>query len=106
MRKNRKIAAAVGAVLLILIIMIAAAAIRNGYPLKAVYLEKEDGDGIFVNLTAEYPFTGTIPEGELYDEAGRKDHRAGSEQRRCSEYLRKRDHGGVVSRPVSRHHKD
>lgn len=61
MRKNRKIAAAVGAVLLILIIMIAAAAIRNGYPLKAVYLEKEDGDGIFVNLTAEYPFTGTIP---------------------------------------------
>lgn len=45
MRKNRKIAAAVGAVLLILIIMIAAAAIRNGYPLKAVYLEKEDGDG-------------------------------------------------------------
>ena len=95
MRKNRKIAAAVGAVLLILIIMIAAAAIRNGYPLKAVYLEKEDGDGIFVNLTAEYPFTGTIP-----------DHRAGSEQRRCSEYLRKRDHGGVVSRPVSRHHKD
>ena len=50
MRKNRKIAAAVGAVLLILIIMIAAAAIRNGYPLKAVYLEKE--------------------EGELYDEAG------------------------------------
>lgn len=70
MRKNRKIAAAVGAVLLILIIMIAAAAIRNGYPLKAVYLEKEDGDGIFVNLTAEYPFTGMIPEGELYDEAG------------------------------------
>ena len=70
MRKNRKIAAAVGAVLLILIIMIVAAAIRNGYPLKAVYLEKEDGDGIFVNLTAEYPFTGTIPEGELYDEAG------------------------------------
>ena len=70
MRKNRKIAAAVGAVLLILIIMIAVAAIRNGYPLKAVYLEKEDGDGIFVNLTAEYPFTGTIPEGELYDEAG------------------------------------
>lgn len=70
MRKNRKIAAAVGAVLLILIIMIAAAVIRNGYPLKAVYLEKEDGDGIFVNLTAEYPFTGTIPEGELYDEAG------------------------------------
>ena len=36
MRKNRKIAAAVGAVLLILIIMIAAAAIRNGYPL--IYL--------------------------------------------------------------------
>lgn len=87
MRKNRKSATVAGAVLLILIIMIAAAAIRNhlmknassdrtkadnGHPLKAVYLEIEDGDGIFVNLTAEYPFTGTIPEGELYDEAGEK----------------------------------
>lgn len=87
MRKNRKIIAAVGIVLLILIIIMAAAAIRNhfmkdapsdrgkadaGQYLKAVYLEKEDGNSIFVNLTAEYPFTGTIPEGELYDEEGKK----------------------------------
>lgn len=87
MRKNRKIIAAVGIVLLILIIIMAAAAIRNhfmkdapsdrgkadaGQYLKAVYLEKEDGNSIFVNLTAEYPFTGTIPEGELYDEEGAK----------------------------------
>ena len=84
MRKN---IAAVGIVLLILIIIMAAAAIRNhfmkdapsdrgkadaGQYLKAVYLEKEDGNSIFVNLTAEYPFTGTIPEGELYDEEGKK----------------------------------
>ena len=27
---------------------------------------------LFVNLEAEYPFTGTIPEGELYDEKGGK----------------------------------
>ena len=87
MRKNRKIIAAVGIVLLILIIIMAAAAIRNhfmkdapsdrgkadaGQYLKAVYLEKEDGNSIFVNLTAEYPFTGTIPEGEFYDEEGKK----------------------------------
>ena len=87
MRKNRKIIAAVGIVLLILIIIMAVAAIRNhfmkdapsdrgkadaGQYLKAVYLEKEDGNSIFVNLTAEYPFTGTIPEGELYDEEGKK----------------------------------
>ena len=87
MRKNRKIIAAVGIVLLILIIIMAAAAIRNhfmkdapsdrgkadaGQYLKAVYLEKEDGNSIFVNLTAEYPFTGTIPEGELYDKEGKK----------------------------------
>ena len=87
MRKNRKIIAAVGIVLLILIIIMAAAVIRNhfmkdapsdrgkadaGQYLKAVYLEKEDGNSIFVNLTAEYPFTGTIPEGELYDEEGKK----------------------------------
>lgn len=46
--------------------------IEGEYALKAVYLEKEQGNGIFVNLTAEYPFTGTIPEGELYDENGEK----------------------------------
>lgn len=46
--------------------------IQGDYALKAVYLEKEDGNSIFVNLTDEYPFDGNIPEGELYDEEGEK----------------------------------
>ena len=46
--------------------------IQGEYALKAVYLEKEDGNSIFVNLTDEYPFDGNIPEGELYDEKGEK----------------------------------
>lgn len=46
--------------------------IQGDYALKAVYLEKEDGNSIFVNLTDEYPFDGNIPEGELYDEDGEK----------------------------------
>ena len=40
--------------------------------MRAVYLEKEGGDGIFVNLEAEYPFYGTVPDGAVYDEAGGK----------------------------------
>ena len=44
--------------------------VQGEYALKAVYLEKEDGNSIFVNLTEEYPFDGNIPEGELYDEDG------------------------------------
>ena len=46
--------------------------IQGDYALKAVYLEKEDGNSIFVNLTDDYPFDGNIPEGELYDEDGEK----------------------------------
>ena len=46
--------------------------VQGEYALKAVYLEKEDGNSIFVNLTDEYPFDGNIPEGELYDEDGEK----------------------------------
>ena len=46
--------------------------IQGEYALKAVYLEKEDGNSIFVNLTDEYPFDGNIPEGELYEEDGEK----------------------------------
>ena len=38
--------------------------VQGEYALKAVYLEKEDGNSIFVNLTEEYPFDGNIPEGE------------------------------------------
>lgn len=46
--------------------------VQGEYALKAVYLVKEDGNSIFVNLTEEYPFDGNIPEGELYDEDGEK----------------------------------
>ena len=46
--------------------------IQGDYALKAVYLEKEDGNSIFINLTDEYPFDGNTPEGELYDEDGEK----------------------------------
>lgn len=48
------------------------AKIQGDYSLKAVYLKKEDGNSIFINLTDKYPFTGTIPDGELYDEDGKK----------------------------------
>ena len=44
----------------------------NGQFLTAVYLQNDDGNSLFVNLAGEYPFTGTIPEGELYDEEGEK----------------------------------
>ena len=77
----------VGIILVTLIILVAANTLRTyfspeepqeeeqiqgEYALKAVYLKKDDGNSIFVNLTDEYPFTGTIPEGELYDEEGEK----------------------------------
>ena len=77
----------VGVILVTLIILVAANTLRTyfspeepqeeeqiqgEYALKAVYLKKDDGNSIFVNLTGEYPFTGTIPEGELYDEEGEK----------------------------------
>ena len=44
--------------------------IKGEYALKALYLEDEEGNSIFINLTDEYPFSGTIPEGGLFDEAG------------------------------------
>ena len=78
----------IGIVLAALIIVAAAAGIRNQFrkevpqaqaqqlegenAMKAVYLQKEDGNSIFINLTDEYPFTGAIPQGELYDEDGEK----------------------------------
>ena len=77
----------IGVLLVTLVILVAANMLRNqfsseepqedtqiqgDYALKAVYLEKEDGNSIFVNLTDEYPFDGNIPEGELYDEDGKK----------------------------------
>lgn len=86
MSKNRKLIVGAGVVLLVVIIL-AAAGIRtylmqdessdkswsdSGNTMQAVYLKKENGNSLFVNLDAEYPFTGTIPEGELYDEKGGK----------------------------------
>ena len=77
----------IGVLLVTLVILVAANMLRNQfsseepqeetqiqgeYALKAVYLKKEDGNSIFVNLTDEYPFTGNIPEGEIYDEDGKK----------------------------------
>ena len=85
MSKNTKLIFGIGVVLLVVIIL--AAGIRNhfmrdessdktwsdsGNTMQAVYLKKENGNSLFVNLEAEYPFTGTIPEGELYDEKGEK----------------------------------
>ena len=85
MSKNTKLIFGIGVVLLVVIIL--AAGIRNhfmrdessdktwsdsGNTMQAVYLKKENGNSLFVNLEAEYPFTGTIPEGELYDEKGGK----------------------------------
>lgn len=86
MRKNTKLIVGIGVALLILIVLIAAG-IRNhfmqdepvdkpktesGYTMQAVYLKKEDGNNIFVELENGMPFTGQIPQEELYDENGEK----------------------------------
>ena len=39
--------------------------------LKAVYLEDENGNSIFVNLEDGLPFTGSVPEKKLYGENGK-----------------------------------
>ena len=44
----------------------------SGYTMQAVYLKKEDGNNIFVELENDMPFTGKIPQEELYDENGEK----------------------------------
>lgn len=88
MRKNKKITVVIVIAALAVIILAACGAVQNylrgdqtsddekqadsGQFLTAVYLQKDDGNSLFVNLEAEYPFTGTIPEGELYDEEGEK----------------------------------
>ena len=88
MGKNKKIAVVIVTASLAIIILAVFAAVQNyfrkdkstdegaqadsGQFLTAVYLQKDDGNSLFVNLEAEYPFTGTIPEGELYDEEGGK----------------------------------
>ena len=75
----------VGVILVTLIILVAANTLRTyfspeepqeeeqikgEYALKAVYLKKDEGNSIFVNLTDEYTFNGTISDGEFYDEEG------------------------------------
>ena len=42
------------------------------YKMTAVYLTDEEGNSLFVELKTEMPFYSTIPEGELYDEEGKK----------------------------------
>lgn len=88
MRKNKKITIVIAIAALAIIILAVFAAVQNhfrkdkpsddgtqadsGQFLTAVYLQKDDGNSLFVNLEAEYPFTGRIPERELYDEEGGK----------------------------------
>ena len=86
MSKKAKLIVGIGVALLILIVLVAAG-IRNhfmqdepadkpkadsGYTMQAVYLKKEDGNNIFVELKNDMPFTGKIPQEELYDENGEK----------------------------------
>lgn len=86
MSKKTKLIVGIGVALLILIVLVAAG-IRNhfmqdeqadkpkadsGYTMQAVYLKKEDGNNIFVELENDMPFTGKIPQEELYDENGEK----------------------------------
>lgn len=86
MRNNKKIAGVAAVTVFVVILSAACAAEQNNFSegklsdgtqaaeeqsMAAVYL-KDNGDSIFVNLEAEYPFTGTIPEGEIYDEEGEK----------------------------------
>lgn len=85
MGKNKKKAAFAGAVLIVIILFAAAAGVKSyfthrvssdetqtpeEYVMKALYLEKDEEQDIFINLTDEYPFHAAIPEGELYDEEG------------------------------------
>ena len=88
MLKKKNTIVLIGILLAALIILAAAAVIpayfmnetpraqarqpEEEHTMKAVYLEKEDGNSIFVDLTGQYPFTGTFPQGQLYDENGKK----------------------------------
>ena len=42
--------------------------LKGEYSMKALYLENQTGDFLFVDLTNETPFMGTIPEGGVYNE--------------------------------------
>lgn len=75
MKKGRRI---IGTVVLAAVVLVSGVIIRkeffkeDGTIIEAVYLKKEDGNNVFVNLKADYPFTGLIPEGEIYGEGGEK----------------------------------
>lgn len=73
MRKNMKFMFVIAAVIVVIFIILFQNKIREHMDaMQAVYLEKENGNNIFVNLDEGYPFNGTIPEDSLYDENGKK----------------------------------
>lgn len=73
MRKNMKFILVIAAVIVVIVIILFQNKIREHVDsMQAVYLEKKNGNSLFVNLDAGYPFYGTIPEDSLYDENGKK----------------------------------
>lgn len=73
MREYKKRIAFIGLVLMVIVILAAAPIIWPRLrPMKAVYLENENGHSIFVELEDGLPFTGPIPQNKLYDENGKK----------------------------------
>lgn len=73
MREYKKRIAFIGLVFLVIVILAAAPIICPRLrPMKAVYLEDENGHSIFVELEDGLPFTGPIPQNKLYDENGKK----------------------------------
>ena len=74
MKKNKILILSVAVIILLIIIIAFSRNKKQEYTdaMQAVYLEKEDGNSIFVNLEAEYPFYGTVPEDAVYDESGKK----------------------------------
>ena len=72
MKERKKQIVFIGVILLAIVILAATPIILPRMrPLKAVYLEDENGNSIFVNLEDGLPFTGSIPEKKLYDENGK-----------------------------------
>ena len=72
MRERKKRIVFIGVVLLVIVILVAVPIILPRMRLlKAVYLEDENGNSIFVNLEDGLPFTGSVPEKKLYGENGK-----------------------------------
>ncbi len=73
MRDHKKRIVFIGVVLLVIVILTATPIILPRMILmKAVYLETEKGNNIFVDLEDGDSFTGTIPKQRVYDENGEK----------------------------------